>query len=211
MRKEFTVYSLQLTERSRGFRTVLSSVNCRQSTRAFTLIETLVAVAFLTVAIIAPMTLTQQSLSSAYYARDQITAYNLAQEGIESVRAIRDGQILTISQSADATAIDLFGAIPVNQDFIIDGLDTNPETAMETCSGICPNLQLSPDGTLYGYGAGWTPTKFIRTLTASYVGESTDEIQLEVNVSWETDGGQTRTFSIHENVYRWIIDGSGAN
>ncbi len=176
----------------------------------FTLIETLVAVSFLTIAIVAPMTLTQQSLSSAYYARDQITAYNLAQEGIESVRAIRDGQILTISQSADAEAIDLFGAIPVNQDFTIDGLDTNPETAMETCSGACPNLQLSPDGTLYGYGAGWTPTKFIRTLRASYVGESTDEIQLSVTVSWQTDAGRIRSFSIYENVYRWIIDGSAA-
>jgi Tfp pilus assembly protein PilV len=194
-------------EKIKQLRTTYHGLRTRSG---FTLIETLVAVSFLTVAIIAPMTLTQQSLSGAYYARDQITAYNLAQEGIESVRAIRDGQILAISQSAQGEAIDLFGPIPVNQDFIIDGLDTNPETAMETCPGACQNLQLSPDGTLYGYGAGWTPTKFIRSLRASYVGGSTDEIQLSVTVSWETDAGQTRSFSIYENVYRWIIDGSAA-
>lgn len=178
--------------------------------RGFTLIETLVAVSLLTIAIMAPMTLTQQSLSSAYYARDQITAYNLAQEGIESVRAIRDSQILEISQTANAEGIDLFGPIPVDQDFIIDGLDTNPETAMEVCSGACPSLQLSPGGALYGYGAGWAETKFTRTLRATYVGESEDEIQLAVTVSWPADSGQIRSFSIYENVYRWINDGSAA-
>ncbi len=186
-------------------RTIISKV------RGFTLIETLVAVSLLTIAIMAPMTLTQQSLSGAYYARDQITAYNLAQEGIESVRAIRDGQILSISQTADASGIDLFGSIPVNQDFIIDGLETNPETAMETCVDECPPLQLSPDGSLYGYGPGWTDTKFTRTLRASYVGASEDEIQLSVTVSWILDSGQARTFSIYENVYRWINDGSAAS
>ena len=50
--------------------------------KGFTLIETLVAVSLLTVAIVAPMTLTARSLSAAYYARDQITAFHLAQEAI---------------------------------------------------------------------------------------------------------------------------------
>lgn len=176
----------------------------------FTLIETLVAVSLLSIAVVAPMTLTQQSLSGAYHARDQITAYNLAQEGIESVRAIRDGQILQISKIADASAVNLFGPIPVNQDFIINGLDTNPDTAMTTCAGTCPPMQLSPDGTLYGYGSGWIETKFTRTLRASYVPDTTDEIRLSVTVSWPTDSGQIRRFTIYENVYRWINDGSAA-
>src|SRR3989338_11299272 len=44
---------------------------CRAS-RGFTLIETMVAIALLTISIVAPMSLTTQSLASAYYARDQI-------------------------------------------------------------------------------------------------------------------------------------------
>lgn len=177
--------------------------------RAFTLIETLVAVAVLTVAIVAPMTLTQQSLSGAYYARDQITAYNLAQEGIESVRALRDGQILQIATAADSS-VDLFGPIPVNQDFIIDGLETNALEAIDTCSGVCPPLQLNADGDLYTYGAGLIETKFVRTLRAAYVTGSTDEIQLSSTVTWIADSGQPRSFTIYENVYRWINDGSAA-
>ena len=57
-----------------------------RTTRGFTLVETLAAITLIMVAIVAPMGLTVQSLSVAYYARDQITASNLAQEGIEAVK-----------------------------------------------------------------------------------------------------------------------------
>jgi len=180
------------------------------SSRGFTLIETLVAVSLLTVAVVAPMTLTQQSLSSAYYARDQITAYNLAQEGIESVRAARDGQILQIATAADGS-VDLFGPIPVDTDFYINGTESNALLAIDECDGVCPPLQLSEDGSLYTYGPGLVETKFVRTMRASYVSpESNDEIQLSSTVTWELDSGQTRSFTIYENVYRWINDGSAA-
>jgi prepilin-type N-terminal cleavage/methylation domain-containing protein len=193
--------------RERGFTPDSTS----KSGRGFTLIETLVAVALLTISIVAPMTLTAQSLAAAYYARDQITAYNLAQEGIEAVRAVRDGQVLLISGSSDATGIDLFGTVPVNQDFIIDARETNTETAMEICSGRCPPLQT--DGTLYGYNpdtSSWPPTQFIRSLRASYVPGTQDEIRLAVTVTWTTAVGQPRTFTIYANVYRWLADGSAA-
>ncbi len=62
--------------------------------RGFTLIETLVAVSLLVIAIVAPMSLVSQALTTAYYARDQVAAYSLAQDGIESVRAVRDGNLL---------------------------------------------------------------------------------------------------------------------
>lgn len=177
----------------------------------FTLIETLVAVSLLTISIVAPMTLTSQSLAAAYYARDQITAYNLAQEGLEAVRAVRDSQVLQISTATDATGIDLFGPIPVNQDFTIDAHVSNLANAMETCSSGCPPLQTN--GTLYGYSADtatWPQTAFVRTLHASYVQGTTDEIRVSVTVSWYTAIGQPRSFTIYENVYRWLPDSSAA-
>ena len=66
----------------------------------FTLIETLVAISLLSVSIVAPMALASQSLAAAYYARDQITAYHLAQEAIEAMRSIRDRQILKLPSLA---------------------------------------------------------------------------------------------------------------
>lgn len=179
--------------------------------RGFTLIETLVAVSLLSISIVAPMSLTAQSLSTAFYARDQITAFNLAQEGLESVRAIRDGQILQISQNVDASSIDLFGPIPIDTDFTIDSRESDVARAIQTCSGTCQPLQT--DGALYGYDPDtvvWPATYFTRTIRASYVGASQDEIRVSVTVSWPTANMQRRTFVIYDNLYRWVSDGSGA-
>jgi Tfp pilus assembly protein PilV len=185
-----------------------------QKASGFTLIETLVAISLLMTAIVAPIALTTQSLVSAYYARDQITAYYLAQEAIEALRQIRDGRILQISQNSNASGINIFGPIPLNdQPFIIDARKTDATQAITNCSGTCPPLQT--DGTFYGYAGsgetGWVDTNFTRTVKAHVVGGSQDEIRITVTVSWKTGTIQTRTFSISENLYRWVQDGSAAS
>jgi len=91
--------------------------------------------------------------------------------------------------------------------------------AIEACSsGTCRPLQTNSDagGTLYGYESGWTPTIFTRTLTVCYVQSAggcnatkSDEVQITSEVSWRTGSFQPRTFTISENLYRWIQDGSG--
>jgi prepilin-type N-terminal cleavage/methylation domain-containing protein len=214
MIEKFTVYSLQFTARQVRF--FLSTVNCQLST-GFTLIESLVAISLLTIAIVAPMSLTAQSLQSAIYARDQITAFYLAQEAIEAVRSIRDGQILKITQTPNASqsGVTVFGPIPLNdQPFTIDAHMTDSSQAITSCApdpydGFCPPLQT--DGTLYGYQTGWTNTNFVRTVKAHYIGSGQDEVRVTVTVTWQTSGFQTRSFSISENMYRWVQDGSGAH
>lgn len=201
---------------------MLCTYIARLRSRGFTLIETLVAISLLSVAIVAPMSLTAQSLAAAYYARDQITAFNLAQEGLEAVRAIRDGQILEISKTA-ASGVNLFGPIPVNTDFRIDSRQSDPAQAISTCSGD-PNgscKQLQTDGELYGYdpdASVWTPTTYTRTLHACYIQSSgacnstaSDEIRLTSTVTWPTSVGQPRTFTIFEDLYRWVNDGAASS
>ena len=171
----------------------------------FTLIETLVAIMLLTVAIVAPMSLTVQSLNSAYFARDQITASYLAQEAIEDVRAQRDHNILEVS----------VGTPPPNG--LLDGLPSTTgapfmvdtrNNSMQLCpSGVCPFLQT--DGTFYGYNAGWTNTYFRRTITATAI--TPDEIQVNVVVSWQSSTFQSRSITMTENLYLWVNAGSGAS
>lgn len=184
----------------------------RTSSRGFTLVETLVAVMLLSVAVVAPMSLASRSLGSAYYARDQITAFYLAQEAIEALRSIRDSQILIIAGSSSGVP-DIFGLIPhQNEPFTVDGRKGDASTAIALCNGTCPPLQT--DNTLYGYpGVGddpnlWTPTHFTRTIHAYAIPGSTDEIRVTVTVAWQTGSIQERSFTISENMYRWVNDGA---
>lgn len=180
--------------------------------RGFTLVETLVAVMLLSIAVVAPMSLASKSLGSAYYARDQITAFYLAQEAIEALRSIRDSQILTIAQTPEG-APDIFGLIPhLNEPFTIDGRIGDASLAIVRCDGTCPPLQT--DGTLFGYPVAgddlnaWAETYFTRTIHAHAIAGAPDEIRVTVTVTWKTGPIQERSFSISENMYRWVNDGS---
>lgn len=197
-------------------------LDARRSTldAAFTLIETMVAISLLTVAIVAPMLLTVQSLASAYYARDQVTAFYLAQEAIETVHAIRDANILKIAQGQ--AGVNIFDGIPSisGQPFIVDA----PNSTMTLCNGACAPLQIDPTGVLYEYGptscpnpsTGWTCSNFTRTVTACYVQATpgvcnatpSDEVRVSVTVSWQTGVYQKRSFTMSENLYRWVLNGS---
>ena len=179
--------------------------------KGFSLVETLVAVSLLTIAITAPMALASKSLTSAYYARDQITAFYLAQEAIEAVRAVRDGQILQIAQSANATGFNIFGPIPQNAAFMVDARKSGSEViVIPLCDGgLAPTygcLPLQTDGNLYGYGIG-TNTAFTRAVQARLVdAANSNEIRVTVTVSWKS-GTIQRSFTISEDMYRWIEDG----
>lgn len=176
----------------------------QNASQGMTLIETLVAITILTVAIAAPMSLTVQSLSASFYARDQVVAFNLAQEAIESVRSIRDGNILRIAFNDPDPACSpttLLCGIPIGAPFVID----TRNNSITTCSGTCPPMQTNGD--LYGYDVGWEDTLYRRTVTVSYVEGTQDEIRIQVDVRWETAIGRERVITIYENLHRWVNDG----
>lgn len=180
--------------------------------RGFTLIETLVAVSLMVISIVAPMSLVAQSLTTAYYARDQVAAYSLAQEGIEAVRGVRDGNIL--ENATTGSSNDLLQSIPIDRNFTVDATIAGGTGLVACSTNPCESLRVDPTGTLYGHDQTWTTfTKFRRTAYANYVGPSAlnggqDEIRVTVTVTWETATGRTRMFKMYSNMYRWIEDGA---
>lgn len=217
MSKQQTANSKQRTENS-FFNYSLFTINHSLPRSGFTLIETLVAVSVLMVAIVAPMSLASKSLATAYYSRDQITAFHLAQEALESVRHTRDHNVL---QNAFGVQADLLSGIPSGGNaFTIDTRDDS----MTVCPGNgCPPLETN--GNHYGYHRSgetvcssgqlpgindcWGTTHFTRTARANFVGASTDEVRISVEVRWQTGAFQSKSVFISENLYRWVNDGVG--
>ena len=176
----------------------------------FTLIESLVAITVLTVAIAAPLTLASQSLASAYTARDQVIAFNLAQDAIETVRAQRDNNILDILKNA--ATISWLNNMEVQlvdeaaKPFMVDSLSlTNnflPCPSSDPAS--CNNLLFDASTGFYGHEYGNT-SKFKRYVTITEV-PNTDgqEVKVSAVVEWSSGISSTRKVLIEENMYNWI-------
>lgn len=64
--------------------------NLNKEKDGFTIIETLVAITILMIAIAGPLTIAQKSLMASIYARDQVIASYLAQDGMEYMLNQRD-------------------------------------------------------------------------------------------------------------------------
>lgn len=165
----------------------------KKTLSAFTLIETLVAISVLIMALVGPLSIAEQSLRSAYYSRDQVTAFYLAQEGIEYVRGVRDQNYLT----ANTWLTNLTDCESAK--CVVD----SPNFSHTVCpNDVCPAVLVSSVGGLFNQTSG-TPSKFTRVLTLTPVAGAPDQIIVGVTVSWMS-GAISRTFTINERLFNWL-------
>ena len=179
----------------------------------------MVAISILSLAITGPLVIAQKGISSAIYARDQITASYLAQEAVEYVRNARDTNRILISSNPNISWLDgLSKCMPINngsgtytlQSCTIDArLDyrTDP-SAITTCPGnVCPAISFNSSTNqgssgFYGYNIG-TPTIFTRSITIDNR-VSGKEAEVSVNVSWHTNlFSPLRTFTVKEYLFNF--------
>ena len=143
----------------------------------FTLVESLVAVSILLAVTVGPVALVGKSLFSASFSRNDLIAYNLAQEGIELVRTIRDNNVLCASLggvSPPPWNRNPRGG-PLNGYYNIDIITTRtlicngsgiitplPITrAAATCDTAPLLINQDPSDKFYSYSVG-TPSQFTR-------------------------------------------------
>ncbi len=187
------------------------------SNRAFTLIETMIAVAILTLAVSGPLYTANRAIVSAQTARDQLTASYLAQEGIEYVRQMRDNEFLaayhaggaTVSSTAWGNFITGSDSAAITQcrasTCTLDPsrlMGTGSGFALETCSGTsCKPLYLA-NGiyTLQSGIIGATETPFTRTVQAVDI-SATDE-RIISTVSWSYHN-VPYTITIYDHLTPW--------
>jgi len=174
-------------------------------TKGFTLVELLVAISILSLSILAAFTAVSNNIKGSNFSQDQITAYYLADEGIEFIRNVRDqndiqnqydlangsGSVNWLAGIA-ATAGDPCGASKTCQ------FDSWHAT-LTSCGVSCNVLDLDPSTGLYNYVTGAT-TPFTRTITVTV--NSSTEALVTVNVSWTTNS-VSKTFSESEILRAW--------
>ncbi len=100
----------------------------------FTLIETLMAVLLLSLAIAGPLTIASKSLEATLTAKDQDTAFYLAQDGMEYVRWVRDTNTLEDNKDNTDWLAGLDGTTPTPTNFLTAVGNCANTTGTQSCT-----------------------------------------------------------------------------
>ncbi|MDE1965974.1 MAG: prepilin-type N-terminal cleavage/methylation domain-containing protein [Patescibacteria group bacterium] len=177
------------------------------SQRGFTLIETMVAIAILTIALVGPFIVAESSYQAAAAARDQLTASYLAQEGIEYVRSVRDDNYLVL-YPARATSGQWLNGLSACLAPKVCTVDATGNAAPSTCTdGTCAAepLNLSSTG-LYNQASPSSSnlaTKFVRKVEVTVNPSYPDEAEVTVTVSWSSAHRQF-TATATDHLFNWL-------
>jgi prepilin-type N-terminal cleavage/methylation domain-containing protein len=165
--------------------------------KGFTLVETLVAITIMLLVIVGPMTVAQKGIQTAYFSTQQATAVFLAQEAIESVRELRDGESLDVfagdDEHTDDWADDLGSACEVGCRYTGSGF--------ETCEGgDCAKLNFIEGEFTHDLGGSESP--FSRVVSTNV---NNGIVEVDVVVDWKTTifGGFTPR---EVRLQTWVYD-----
>lgn len=174
----------------------------KNSKKGFTLIETLIAIAIFTMSILALMSVLGSGIADTNYAKQKMIASYLAEEGIESVRNVRDNYLL---YGTGSNWVDFKSKIsPCRQGQgngcgINNSLDTTEDRFIFKCSDVSRcNLYLNNGD--YNVVAG-NDSGFVREIWMENL--SDNEIKIYSTVSWNQGSG-SYNITLSENLYNWI-------
>ncbi len=175
----------------------------RHGEEGFTLLETLVALTILVMAVVGPLQLASKSVGSAIISQNRITAFYLAQEGIEAIRNIRDTNFLEGSSWLDGLNQCWGGECYIDIPVYYEDL-SSPSAAISPCGSDCPLMKYDiANGNYYNYSAG-RDTVFRRVIKITRIstGVPNDEAVVNVKVLWN-DKGKQREIELQENIFNW--------
>jgi Tfp pilus assembly protein PilV len=194
----------------------------------FTVLETLIAISIILIAITGPLVVISQSLKASLHAKDEITAFYLAQEAIEYARLIRDNNVVSggaVSSDwlVSATPLDMTtnvmgagsecenNAGAINNKCYLSNNSDGSYTFAKCPAGICPNLKLDDNGLYNTTNPDDTIFKreiYFNKVPSADAGCATDgcdnrEIQMTVVIKWTNIGGSESQYSINERLFNW--------
>ena len=188
----------------------------KQKNKAFTLVETLVAISIFTISILGIMSVLASSITSVTYAKDKSIAGYLAQEGIEYMRNIRDNDVLYPANNSSwsdftntATASSLASCNSSNKcGFNSSTTPTNSITFFK-CSADPTELPpatgcvlyLNNSNGIYNDNAiSGSSSGFTREVWMTYI--NANEVQIFSEVDWN-QGTIPESVIFSENLFNW--------
>ncbi len=155
------------------------------------MIEVLIAVLIMVIGISGALNLISYSISQVSISKSMIIATELAQEGLEVIRAIRDNNWL---QDLDRWSTDLIcGAVNCSS-----GCRIRYDSLGLISLGTNPFLKIDSNG-FYQYTSG-TDTLFRRKITLTSM--SANEIKVVCEVTW-TERGHSYIVSAEDRLFNW--------
>lgn len=188
-------------------------IRMNKNNMGFTLVETLVAVSILSLSIAATFTAVQNGLQNSTIAKDQTTAFYLAQEAMEYIKNKRDENALHSLNENPVTTSWLTGLSSVTTDPCWFGgggvaqktceIDSPAKTIAQCPGGFgsCDVLNQQDSTNLFSYltGADWKPTIFKREIQLSQI--SVDrEVEVTIRMSWTSRWGP-KSFQVTETLF----------
>ena len=182
----------------------------QRPSRGFTLVETLVAISILSISITATFTAVQNGIQNSTIAKDQTTAFYLAQEAMEFIKNKRDENALNCIKEIDQTGVCttqwLTGVSNVGGDPCYFGkvcrIDSPAKTIVNCASdpgGACLFLKQDPSTGLFGYTNGWVDTIFKREIQLREI-VANREVEATIRMSWTSRWG-TKSFQVTETIF----------
>lgn len=169
--------------------------------KAFTLIEIMVAISVMTIGVVGVYALVPRVISTTSMNIDRFLASQLAREGIELVRNIRDTNWLQAADLSKSSPWD--DGLPSGEWEADYSTLTFANTAdFEKCTDgghncdTCDGDFLKIENGFYNYASG-TKTPFKRKITISPQG---DGLNIKVQITW---AGKGSPLGVEENLYDW--------
>lgn len=161
----------------------------KKNQKGLTLIEVMVAFLFLSLGLVPLLGIITSSIMLANRIENNLVASNLAQEGIEVVRGIRDAAWMR----GDAFDLNL-----PNGDYLVswdsDSLISYDSTAF---------IKISSSGSIYSYNPIGKDTIFKRKITiAKIVSPCNCELRIISEVTW-AEKGINKTTAVEAHLFNW--------
>ena len=190
--------------------------------KGYTLIETVVALAIIVGALVGPVSLIVRGIYDFSYSKNKIIGINLAQEGLELVRLIRENNELCLANGAAPrnwkTDYDGSGNLmtgvsrPIDATSFINLSCGTITISNPTMTGSCNSPLLIDANGNYGYIIG-SPTPFSRCIDINSPGGPENGpgglvigvpamMDVTSTVTW-SERGNPRTVTLTTRLYNW--------